>query len=326
MQFRTEINIMQAARRIEHEEPILTIGSCFAENMGEKLKKHRFSILLNPFGVLYNPASIYNSLQLLGQDTFSRDELSFHAGEWHSFYHHSDFSHHEKWVCLDKINSRLETAKSFLEKARFIIITLGTSYVFQNRENGSIVSNCHKIPAEQFKRIFLTQEDSEKYLEKTAAFIRETAPDIHMILTVSPIRHIKDGLALNQKSKAALLLAVHNFTASNENCSYFPSYEIMLDDLRDYRFYESNLTHPNDTAKEYIWQKFAEYYFSDDCRKTLKDLEPLIKARSHRPRNEQGPAYQDFVKKQLKSIEKLTIQYPHISFDDDEDYFTAKLL
>jgi len=326
MQFRTEINITKALRQIEHYDSIFTIGSCFAKNMGAKLNKHRFNVLSNPFGVLYNPASIYNSLQLLRQDTFPQEELLFHDGEWHSYYHHSDFSHHEKWVCLDKINSRITAAKSFLKRTHFMIITLGTSYVFSSKETGGIVSNCHKIPAEKFERFFLAPEDSEKYLGKTIRLLQETAPDIHIIFSVSPIRHVKDGLALNQKSKAALLLAVHNFTETNDNCSYFPSYEIMLDDLRDYRFYEANLTHPNYTAIEYIWQKFNECYFSDKCRKTLQDIHSLLKARSHRPRNEHAPAYQKFIRKQLKNIEKLNIQYPHISFAEDEDYFRAKFL
>lgn len=325
MQFRTEINIAKAVRRIEHNESILTIGSCFAENMGKKLNEHRFNVLSNPFGVLYNPASIFNSLQLLKQDTFPQDELFFHAGEWHSFYHHSDFSHHEKWSSLDKINSRLAALKSFLKKTQFVIITLGTSYVFRSKETGRIVSNCHKIPAEKFDRFFLAPEESEKYLEKITAFLNEAAPDIHIIFSVSPIRHIKDGLASNQKSKAALLLAVHNFTEANENCSYFPSYEIMLDDLRDYRFYKPNLTHPNETAEEYIWQKFGETYFTDTCSRTLKDLDPLIKARRHRPRNELAPAYKEFLIKQLKKIDQLKTRCTHISFEDDEAYFSEKL-
>jgi hypothetical protein len=326
MKFRTEIQIEKSPYLIEHYNSIATIGSCFAENIAQYLAKFRFKILNNPFGILYNPVSIYNALSLIqSEKKFTKDDLIQHDDLWHSWYHHSNFSHPNIDQCLLGINEQLNKARTFFNNCNFLIVTYGTAYVFELIESGIIVSNCHKIPSNRFKRFRMTVQDIENNISKFIKLAKALNPSIKIIFSVSPIRHLKDGMVENQLSKSSLLMALHHTIMQNDSCFYFPAYEIMIDDLRDYRFYESNLTHPSQMAIEYIWNKFSDTWLSEDCKSTIKDIDRLNKARLHKPLFTGSRKEQVFLKNQLKAINELKKKYPYIDFSEDRNYFNASL-
>jgi len=322
MKFKTEIDIKKSLLNIEHEHNIITIGSCFAENIGRKFQDYRFQILDNPFGVLYNPVSIYNAVKVISDNkNFSQDDLIFAHGEWHSFFHHSDFSNHNPFVCLKSINSKLTEVRKFISSADEIILTYGTAIVYKYKATNEIVSNCHKIAADQFERYRIGMYEAREFIQSTVELLKELNPDLKIILTLSPVRHIKDGPEENQISKAILLLAIHEIVNDDDNIFYFPSYEIVLDDLRDYRFYGEDLIHPSKMAIDYIWGKFADCYFTDKCKILLKEVNKLVRARNHRVRNIHSEENKQFILNQLKLVNRLEKEYPHLNLDDDKSYF-----
>ncbi|MBI9071862.1 MAG: GSCFA domain-containing protein [Melioribacteraceae bacterium] len=326
MNFRTEINLKKSSLLIDHSSSILTIGSCFAENIAGYFSELKFNVMENPFGVLYNPASIYNSLKLVNDNKhFTAEDLFQHDSEFHSFFHHSDFSHHNSEVCLNNINKGIKTVCEFLSKSDVITITYGTSFVYQHKKLNRIVSNCHKISQKEFDRYMLSLDQVSGYIFKTVELLRKFNPKMKIIFTVSPIRHWKDGAVENQLSKATLLLAINQFV-NETNVEYFPSYEIMMDDLRDYRFYEKDMLHPNKIAVEYIWEKFREAYLSQNCIEIIKQIEKLNSAFNHRPRNTNSEKHQQFLRTQLKLIDELLIKYKYIDFREEKVYFESLII
>ncbi len=326
MIFRTEIQIESPPNLIEHYNSIVTIGSCFAENIAEYLLRFRFNIINNPFGILYNTVSIFNALSLIqSEKQFTSDDLIHDNDLWHSWYHHGSFSHPNIDQCLLGINDQLNQARTFFSDCNYLIITYGTAFVFEHIESGVIVSNCHKIPSNQFRRYRMTVQDIENNISKTIKLAKVLNPSIKIIFSVSPIRHLKDGMVNNQLSKSSLLLALHNTIKQSNSCFYFPAYEIMIDDLRDYRFYESNLTHPNRIAIEYIWNKFSNTWLSEDCKLTLKEIDRINQARLHKPFFPGSIKEQVFLKNQLKIIDELKKKYPYIDFSEDINHFNASI-
>lgn len=326
MQFRTEINLKKSDIKIEHHNKILTIGSCFAENIAEHFKHNRFDVNANPFGVLYNSASIYNVLKLLDEKkSLAKDDLFYDQGEWHSFYHHSVFSHHDANVCLKNINDGLINTRKFLEQTDVVIITYGTSYVYKHIDNNLIVSNCHKIPAKKFNRFRLSVDEVKNKMRATIELLKKINKNVKMIFTVSPVRHWKDGAVDNQLSKSILLLAVNDIVNENINSVYFPSFEILMDDLRDYRFYEGDLVHPNKLATSYIWEKFTTAHLSDECESIISEIEPVIKARQHRTRNKYSETNIKFLNSQIALCERLMKKYSHLNLGNDIEYFQSEL-
>jgi len=313
MKFRTEIEIEPYDAKIMHDEKIATFGSCFAENIAEKFDYYKFDILKNPFGVLYNPASIANSLSLVfNKKKFTRDDLIFHQGEFHSFYHHSDFSHHDVDTCLTRINKGLERAEAFLRQANWTFLTLGTAYVYKHKERDIIVSNCHKIPQNQFERFRLNVSETKKEIVRSVKYLKLLNENIRIVLTVSPVRHWKDGAIENQRSKATLLLAVEEVLRECGDVYYFPSYELITDDLRDYRFYETDLLHPNAVATAYIWEKLSVAFFDDETRRLLARIEKIVRGLNHRPRNPNSPKHKEFTEKLKSQIETLVKEFPYL--------------
>ena len=326
MKFRTELNIENSLLKIEHKHKIITIGSCFAENIGAKFSDYRFNILDNPFGVLYNPVSIYNAVKIISDNKiFTEDELIFEQGEWHSFYHHSDFSHHDLNTCLSKINSKMVETRKFISDADEIVITFGTAFVYKYLESGEVVSNCHKIPANKFERYRIGMYEVREFILSTVELLKELKPDIKIILTLSPVRHTKDGFVENQISKSILLLAIQEIVDENDSVFYFPSYEIMLDDLRDYRFYAEDLVHPNKIAIDYIWEKFVETYCTEDCINLMKEIEKISKAEKHIVRNISSEKHQQFLKNQLNLIQRLENENPYLNLNEDKAYFQKNI-
>ena len=327
MKFRTEINLDKSLHPIEHDNKILTIGSCFAQNIGEYFEHYRFNAICNPFGVLYNPISILNSFNLaLDRKEFKKKDLIESGAEWHSFFHHSDFSHHDPNVCLEMINKGIISTFEFLKSTDVVIITFGTAYVYRHIEKDLIVSNCHKIPSKEFEHYILSLAETKRVVTKTVNLLKSVNSKIKILFTVSPVRHWKDGGSNNQISKSTLLLAVNEFVSSNENCEYFPSYEIVMDDLRDYRFYAEDLLHPNKLATDYIWKKFSKAMLSENCLATMNEVGKIVKSREHKVRNPKANTHQAFVKSNIEMIETLQKKHPHLDLSKDELYFREQLL
>ena len=322
MKLRTEVEPAKAGFQIEHKNKIFTIGSCFAENISEFFKFYRFRSVSNPFGVLYNPVSILSAVKSSkDRKRFRLDDLTFHQSEYHSFFHHSDFSHHNAGECLRKINSKVDETYSFLKDSDIVIISYGTSVVYKHKESGMIVSNNHKIPADKFSRFRLNGEEVISAVNETIDLLKAFNPDVKIILTVSPVRHWRDGATDNQLSKSTLLLALEKVINRNEDCYYFPSYEILMDDLRDYRFYSEDMVHPNKQAVEYVWEKFKSVFLDDKTVSTLEEIGKISAARNHRPRNIHSEEHQKFLKLILSKIEELEKKYEYLDLADDKKYF-----
>jgi len=299
------------------------LGSCFAENIGEKLQKSKFRILVNPFGVIYNPESIrISALRILEKQLFTEDEMFEHEGSWKSFSHHSRFSALTAAQFLENANQKLEEASAFFQNTDILIITFGTAWVYSLKDSGAVVSNCHKLPASLFSRKRLSIDSIvESYSELIKALLKQR-PALQILFTVSPVRHWKDGAHENQVSKATLLLAVeqiqHHFP---DNTAYFPAYEIMLDELRDYRFYAEDMIHPNETAISYIWERFSDAFFNAETRKQIAEIEKLLAAIQHRPFHPQSEKFQSFVNKNITLLDDIEKKYPELDFKEERDYW-----
>jgi hypothetical protein len=303
MDLLTKVNIKPSETKIGYQDRILLLGSCFADNIGEKFSEHYFQATINPFGTLYNPASIMKAMHLSLQKG-SKCYMLQHNGLWHSMMHHGSFSHPDKNELLRRCEESWVVMRNALQEASTIIVTFGTSWVYERE--GMVVANCHKLPAKEFVRRRLTVDD----VVQTWQTLIEQMPDKHWIFTVSPIRHIKDGLHENQISKAILLQAVDCLVSNNKAVSYFPSYEIMLDELRDYRFYSADMLHPSSLAVDYIWQRFVDTYMTIDTQNEMRILHQLWRDRHHRflyPGTEEAIAFKERTEKRLESFKK---QYP----------------
>ncbi|GJQ61263.1 MAG: hypothetical protein SCALA702_03160 [Melioribacteraceae bacterium] len=322
MKFRTEISIPGSATKITHKDTILTIGSCFAENIAAKLEFSGFNVLNNPFGVLYNPVSIANSLAIIAEARkFDENDLILNQDEYHSFYHHSSFSSHDKDIILSNINDTTNQLAGELPETKFAFISLGTAFVYEYIESGKIVSNCHKIPQSQFKRFRLTPVEVKNHLGKIIDTLKTFNPDIHIIFTVSPVRHLKDGAHGNNLSKSLLLLGIEEITSAITNTFYFPSYELLLDDLRDYRFYDNDLVHPSKEAINYISEKFYSAFLDGSTIELAEKIERIKTAQNHKVRNPHSAQYEKFLNANIKQIEKLLKVHPFLPLQDDLAHF-----
>lgn len=320
--FRTEFEVPKGTHLIDYSSKILLMGSCFTENIGEKLSELKFNTCINPFGIVYNPESVAHSLEfLVKRRMFTEADLFEHQGVWNSFYHHSRFSDIQKEHCLEKINSQIEQGSQFLKNGDFLIITLGTAWVYQLKKSGRVVSNCHKVSAKEFERFRLSKCDIVEKLKSVLKKIKNQNLNLKIILTVSPVRHLKDGAVENQQSKATLLMAVHELTQELEKVSYFPAYEIMMDDLRDYRFYAEDMVHPSPTAIQYIWEKFSKTWVNESIKPQMIEIGKLARASKHRPFQPGSTEFQQFKKHQLKAIGNLEQQFPFMDFTTERQIF-----
>ncbi len=324
MKFHTEIEIDRFPQQIDHNSPVMMLGSCFSENIGQKLEDQKFDTDINPFGILYNPASLSASLRRLMQaQPFSHAELFFDQGQWNSFMHHSRFSGIDADHVLQGINQRLISSSEFLKKARFLILTFGTSWVYRLKKDNQIVSNCHKIPAREFIRERLSVQEIVSDYKNLIRELKNFNPALNIIFTVSPVRHWKDGATENQRSKASLLLAIDEIQNCDQpnSCSYFPAYEIMMDELRDYRFYTADMLHPNDIAVEYIFNKFRDAVISEQSIALVKEILKIRQAFAHRPFNPASEEYRKFLTHNLREIDRLTKSFPFLNFEKEKTHF-----
>ena len=320
IQFTTPVNFPKAAFQLHHQTPILLIGSCFTVSIGQKLLTNKFDVSLNPNGIIYNPISVFNTLQrIINNQLYTENELLQVNGKWVSLDYHGSFSSFNKKECLSNINQSLTQAHQKLLTAKTIIITFGSAWVY-NYANKKIVANCHKIPAKEFKKRLLTVK------EILAAFdtIKAVTEHLNILFTISPVRHINDGLHENNLSKAVLHLAINNLVVQNKNCSYFPAYEIVIDELRDYRFFKDDLIHPTELAVNYVWKKFVHCFFDDNTKMLITEIEKIKAATNHRPFNFDSETHQKFIKKQIQLMDKLSTQFPFLDFEEEKVNFKGK--
>ncbi len=328
MSFFTEIQIPEFPWEMDYSKSMMLMGSCFSENIGQKLIDLKFRIDMNPFGILYNPESIANSLKiLLEKQTYTEKDLIFDQGFWSSFSHHSRFSDADREAALQKINSRIESSNEFLKNADFLIITWGTAWVYELRETGQIVSNCHKVPASEFKRFRLGVSEITEVYRELLEELWKINPKLKVIFTVSPIRHWKDGAVENQVSKATLLLAIDRLKTGfgNQRCSYFPAYELMMDELRDYRFYAEDMLHLSPVAVDYIFNRFCQSLISKESLNLFPPITKILKAIQHRPVNPQSGEYEKFLRQNIKAITNLLSDFPYLDFSREKTYLEQEL-
>lgn len=327
MAFRTQVVIDQPPFDLSYQDKVLLLGSCFAENMGNKLESNKFDVDVNPFGTLYNPLSIERSLQLLIKSvTFSSSDLFKQDGAFHSFTHHSRFSAVSAARTLQTINNRMQRSSEQLTQATRLIITFGTAYVYCLKTNGEVVANCHKLPERCFNRKRLSVEEIVASWRSLLSALWRQNPTLNVVFTVSPIRHWKDGAQANQISKAILLLAVETLAkAYPHQVSYFPAYEIMMDELRDYRFYADDMLHPSSLAIEYIWERFLDLYLSKQTRSTLKEWEEINKAIRHQPFQSDSEKYRLFILQTLLKAEQIREKFPSFDLSEEIAFLKSKL-
>ncbi|UPT71540.1 MAG: GSCFA domain-containing protein [Flavobacterium sp. JAD_PAG50586_2] len=310
MNFTTKIPIEKSKTPISYDSRIVSLGSCFAENMGEKFSFFKFQNFVNPFGIIFNPVSIEKLLlRIVRNQKFTEDDIFFHNDLWHCFDVHSELSNPDKVELLTSLNGLLESTHNQITKSTHIIITYGTSWVYRNKTSGNIVANCHKVTQNQFDKEILPVETIQKSIKETIDLIRKINPHCCLLFTISPVRHIKDGIVENQLSKAHLITAVHSLSQP-----YFPSYEIVMDELRDYRFYAEDMLHPSQTAIDYIWERFSESHISEAHHSVIQEVGSIQKAMAHRPFNADSDAHQKFLLNLKGKIEKLQQQFPHFTF------------
>ena len=314
MLFHTEIKITPLKQTIRYGDGLLFLGSCFADEVGGICRGLGFDALVNPFGVLYNPASIAQSVERLdsGKPFCHEDVIAVGEGQYCTFSHNTAFWNDSEVELLEQVNQNLADAHAHFMKSKWVIISLGTSWVFRNKENDAVVSNCHKLPANQFERQFLSVEQSSQYLSG----IVQHHPEKQFIFTVSPLRHLKDGLHENQLSKSALLLAVDAVCKASGNAYYFPAYEILLDELRDYRFYKEDMVHPSDQAVHYIWERFTDFAIDPKEKPAMKAAAELRQMLQHRPVFPESDAFKKFELQKEKRISELKRDYPKVCINN----------
>ncbi len=326
MEFRTFVDTEKYKEKIDYSKKIMFIGSCFSENIGQKFEDNFFDVDINPFGVIYNPESVLESLnRLVDRKLFAEEELFFDNEQWHSYGHHSCFSDENKNVALKKINNRLERASDFLQSADYLFITFGTAWVYLLLETGKVVANCHKQQSSVFERRRL---EVEQIVQKYLVFLQKLKSfnnNINVVFTVSPVRHWKDGAVENQISKSVLILTISQIVEQLDFVTYFPSFEIVLDELRDYRFYSADMVHVSDLAVDYIWQRIGESFFSEKTLQDLAKVEKIKKALLHRPFNQKSKEYVLFLKKTLQKIENLKKENEHIKLNEATKQIKIKL-
>lgn len=327
MDFQTKVEQPAGLPSVTHAGQILMMGSCFAENVGRLLKDAKFQLDLNPFGILYNPSSLFTALiEILKRKVYKEGDLFFHNGFWHSLMHHGCFSGPTLEETLQSVNIRLLQAHQTLLKLDWVMLTFGTAYVYEQKETGKIVSNCHKLPENNFNRRILSVEEIVEDYTALIAEMTTRNPDLKWLFTVSPIRHIRDGMHANQLSKSTLLLAIDRLQQLfPEQVFYFPSYEIILDELRDYRFYADDMLHPSPLAIRYLWERFSETFFSAETKQVIMAVQDIRRDLAHKPFHPESEAYQRFLGQIVLKIERLIGKYPYLDFQKETELCHMRL-
>ena len=326
MELRTTFNIEPSPYKITYDDRVMFIGSCFATSIGEQMRRGKMNVLINPAGTVYNPVSVCNTLDsITAGKEFTKDDLLFHDGMWLSFFHYTDFSSEDPDKTLHKININLKEASLFFKNSGFLFITFGTSRIYRWKKTGLIVSNCHKIHSGEFSRELLSVKEIVDLWTSQLNRLSTSYPDLKVIFTISPVRHFIDGAHGNQISKSVLFLAVEELMGHSSKPQYFPAYELVMDDLRDYRFYNDDMIHPSDSAINYIWEAFSGSYLDSSTVKIWNEALKITKARHHRFNTDSSFKKRDFAKTMLRSISEIEKKVPVTDFSDEKTYFETLL-
>ena len=328
MKFRLDLEIKKISPRISHTHKILLIGSCFTENIGQKLELYKFTVLQNPNGILFNPVSVAEAItSYIDQVLISESSLFYYREGWHSWKHHSRFSGITQEIAVEQINQSAMNAHKFLKNADWLVITLGSAWIYTLTENapsakkGDVAANNHKAPAEWFNRRLMSAPEVFEILDGMMQKLKSANPYLHVIFTISPVRHIREGVVENNRSKAVLIQAVHQVVEKEENAYYFPAYELVIDDLRDYRFYAEDLVHPNYFATQYVWEKFVEACMDDNSRELMTELHDINLAYKHKAFNPGSTEHQKFLQTYLQKTKLLQEKYSYLDFQKEIEYF-----
>lgn len=332
MKFHYEFDIKSPEKKIQHGQNLVLMGSCFTENMGEKLRKHKFNVTENPHGILFNPVSVAEAItDYIEEKTYTEDDLFLLNECWHSWKHHSRYSGITTSDALDKINTSIIDTHIALKEADHIMITLGSAWVYMLTENapnykqGNVAANNHKAPSDWFSKKLMTTEDVLTVLDNMIHRLFHFNPKLQIIFTISPVRHLREGVIENNKSKAVLIQAVHHLVEKFEGLYYFPAYELVIDDLRDYRFYAEDLVHPNFHATQYVWEKFTGACMLDTTKQLLKEIAAINLAVQHKPFNPATAQHQQFLKTYQEKTMQMVKLYPSINWDTELKYFETQI-
>lgn len=323
MQFQVSIDIPAIGQKIQHKDPIYLIGSCFTENIAAYLKKAKFRVLSNAHGILFNPFSVQKSIQdIVNSKEYQPSDLFYLNEQWNSWYHHSDFSvvgntSSESQACCDAINKTILQHHEYIKEAKHVIITLGSAFAYWHIENKHYVSNNHRAPSQWFRKDLLTIDAVTHYLQQIEADIRSLNPQAQILYTISPVRHLRDGVIENNRSKARLIEAVHG----RSDTYYFPSYELVLDVLRDYRFYDLDMAHPNYAATAFVWEKFKDTCIDAASYEPMRLCEQVSTAMQHRPRHENTEAHKKFRQQHVELCLDLMKMYPYLNLEEEQAFF-----
>ncbi len=325
MQFQIPIHIQRLEPSIRYEDNILLMGSCFTEHIGKFLEEDKFNVLQNSYGIVFDPETLSRSvIDLMEKNYIDESELFQQDGVWHHWRFHSRFSGLDKKTVVEKMNMSIKNGHDFLKKAKWLILTLGTSYVYRLTENNQVVANCHKVPAKNFNRQLNTIESNIQAFDLMLYRLFRFNPEIQVMLTVSPVRHIKDGIVENNRSKARLLETVHHLVDKFYRIHYFPAYEIMVDVLRDYRFYDIDLVHPNYAGTSYVLERFKESCMTPETIELSETMHKICLAKKHKPFNPESEQHKSFLHKHYLQCVELSKKYPYLNFEEELDYFQKR--
>lgn len=318
--FRTPVDLPDYPFSLDYSDSFLSMGSCFATQIAARLKQAKFKVVDNPFGILYHPHNIaYSFHRLLEDMEYQAEHLFEHRGIWSHFDFHSAYSSPGREESLAKMNASLERGRRTLSEASLLVITLGTAYVWWHKKEQRIVANCHKLPGQQFERRLTSIRDMAANMVGAIDAARQLNPSLRCLVTVSPIRHLRDGLIENQLSKSSLRLLAHKLCTHLPAVYYFPSYELMVDDLRDYRFYARDMIHPSAEALDYIWSHFQDAFFQNDTRALMRKVDKINRSLSHRPQYPDSAAHRRFQQQLLAQMEAIEQKHSFISFLSEKE-------
>ncbi|MCD8166930.1 MAG: GSCFA domain-containing protein [Bacteroides sp.] len=319
MEFRIPVELPRKELRIAHTDPVILLGSCFAQHIGNLLLENKFRCQVNPFGILYNPLSVKKAIgEFLYNKKYTPNDLFLHQNLYHSYMHHGSFSGSDASEVVRRINDSVSQAHAELQKASYLFITLGTAWVYRLRETGDIVSNCHKVSEKKFLRTRLSVTEIVEAYRELLQQLSACNPQLRILFTVSPVRHIRDGLHGNQLSKSTLLLAVDELCRLYpEKVFYFPAYEIVTDELRDYRFYAEDMLHPSPVSIQYVWEKFRESYFDRETLSVLEEIDSVKKALNHRSIHPGSSEHAHFLEQIVLKINRLKEKYPNLDLENE---------
>jgi hypothetical protein len=324
MELRTSFKIEPSEDKITYRDKVMFIGSCFAKSIGSKFSSGKFPVMINPSGTVFNPVSVSNTLDtILSKKEAAPEDLFFYNGQYLSFNHYTEFSSENQEDLLKRINSSSGEALSFLTKASFLFITFGTARVYRRRDTGEIVSNCHKVKADRFFTELLPVREIVSLWQRQLDRLQTLFPDLKVIFTVSPVRHLKDGVHGNQVSKATLILAVEELLRHQSSPVYFPAYEILMDDLRDYRFYTDDMLHPTSTAIDYIWKLFSESYIDPPSLRIWNEALKITKAVNHKISTGTSEDIRKFAAQMINQINDLSSKAPGLDLSGELIYFNS---